>query len=137
GAELEDLQWVQAGPTTLAAQKGKGVLLVFWSRWCGPCVAALPRVQELQAKYGEQGFEGIGIHDPIGAGNLKEGLSWYHITFPVAIESAARKNIAHYVVRGYPYFAFIDRAQKLRYADVLYDSLEQATEELVKEPAPK
>src|SRR5437868_6870719 len=44
--ELEDLQWVQGGPTTIAAQKGKVVLVVFWSRLCGPCLAALPSVRD-------------------------------------------------------------------------------------------
>ena len=135
--ELEDLQWVQGGPATIAAQKGKVVLLVFWSRLCGPCLQALPPVRDLLAKYEKQGMVVIAIHDPIAATDLKPGLDSYHITFPVAIEGNARKNIAHYAVRGYPYFAFIDRAGKLRYADVLYDSLEQATEDLIKEPAPK
>jgi len=135
--ELEDLQWVQGGPATIAAQKGKVVLLVFWSRLCGPCVAALPQVQGLQAKYEKQGLVVIAIHDPIASASLKEALKESPISYPVAIEGATRKNIGHYQVRGYPYFAFIDRAGKLRYADVLFDSLEQAADELLKEPAPK
>jgi len=135
--ELEDLQWVQGGPATIAAQKGKVVLLVFWSRLCGPCVAALPQAQGLETKYGKQGLVVISIHDPIASANLKEALNGSSITYPVAVEGTARKNIAHYQVRGYPYFAFIDRAGKIRYADVLFDSLEQAAEELLKEPAPK
>jgi len=135
--ELEDLQWVQSGPATIAAQKGKVVLLVFWSRLCGPCIAALSQVQGLETKYGKQGLELISIHDPIASANLKEALNGASITYPVAVEGTARKNIAHYQVRGYPYFTFIDRAGKIRYADVLFDSLEQAAEELLKEPAPK
>jgi thiol-disulfide isomerase/thioredoxin len=135
--ELEDLVWVQGGPTTIAAQKGKVVLLVFWSRLCGPCLEALPTVRDLLAKYEKQGMVVVAIHDSIGPGDLKPGLDSYRIAFPVAIEGNGRKNTTHYAVRGYPYFTFIDRAGKLRYADVLYDSLEQATEELIKEPVPK
>lgn len=41
--------------------KGKLVLLDFWEVWCGPCVAAMPRVKELYEKYQSSGLEVIGI----------------------------------------------------------------------------
>src|SRR5690606_35704089 len=33
----------------------------FWATWCGPCVAELPKMKELYARYKDQGVEFVGI----------------------------------------------------------------------------
>jgi thiol-disulfide isomerase/thioredoxin len=47
-----ELRW--SGPdgteTTLAAYRGKAVLLNLWATWCAPCIKELPSLQRLQAK---------------------------------------------------------------------------------------
>src|SRR5262249_23078096 len=108
--EFEGLQWVQGGSPKLADQKGKVVLLVFWAQWCGPCVASLPRVEELQNKYSGQGLVVLAVHDALGARNLQQSLAKLHYTLPVAVEQAAKPNIRNYAVKGFPTFTFIDRA---------------------------
>lgn len=45
----------------LSDYKGKVVLLNFWATWCGPCVMEIPDLIKLQEKYGEKGFQIVGL----------------------------------------------------------------------------
>ncbi len=46
---------------SLSALKGNFVLFDFWEVWCGPCIAAMPKVQHLYKRYKAQGLVVIGI----------------------------------------------------------------------------
>ena len=42
--------------------KGKVVLVNLWATWCAPCIQEMPHFNELQAKYGEDGFVMVGLN---------------------------------------------------------------------------
>ncbi|MEQ1632479.1 MAG: redoxin family protein [Planctomycetota bacterium] len=57
GAMAPDFAMVttEGKPMKLSDYRGKIVVLDFWATWCGPCVAAMPHVQELADHYADQG----------------------------------------------------------------------------------
>lgn len=48
-------------PTTLAAFKGRAVLMNLWATWCAPCVQELPSLDALQAVYGGGAFQVVAV----------------------------------------------------------------------------
>ncbi len=54
-------EWIQGAPLT-AWEPGKVYMLECWATWCGPCVKAIPHVNELHKKFSEKGLRVIGVN---------------------------------------------------------------------------
>ncbi|MBX3282736.1 MAG: TlpA family protein disulfide reductase [Acidobacteria bacterium] len=57
-----DIELVKGGTMKIKDYRGKVVLLNLWATWCGPCREEMPHLVELKKKYGDQGFEVIGLN---------------------------------------------------------------------------
>jgi thiol-disulfide isomerase/thioredoxin len=63
---------VDGFPIRLANYTNQVVLVEFWATWCPPCVAAMPTLNALEAKYKSQGFEILGINVDTEHENVKD-----------------------------------------------------------------
>jgi len=111
--ELPDnLDWFNVEqPLTLASQRGKVVLLDFWSYCCINCMHVLPDLRYLENKYPET-LTVIGIHSPKfenerDPAQLQKAINRYHIRHPVANDTKFQLWRA-YGIKAWPSIIFID-----------------------------
>jgi len=83
--ELTDLE---GNTVSLAALKGKVVIIDFWATWCPPCREAIPDLIDLKKQYGAKGLEVVGISlDDNGSRILPRFVHDFGINYPVVIGS--------------------------------------------------
>ncbi len=59
--EIEVKEWISGEPATLAALRGKVILLEFWATWCKPCEQMFPKLKQLADEYGARGLNIIAL----------------------------------------------------------------------------
>ncbi len=90
--EWENLQWVQGGPLTLEALRGKAVLVRwFTAAQCPYCSATAPALNEFHKDYGGRGLQVVGMYhhksaSPFGVEDVRQVIAQYGFAFPVAID---------------------------------------------------
>jgi len=94
---------------------GKSLVVNFWATWCAPCRREIPLLEKLQAQYGPEGFQVIGI-----AADYRDKVLAYadeiKIQYPLLIgEQEALDAATAFGVEavGFPFTVFSDREGRI------------------------
>jgi cytochrome c biogenesis protein CcmG, thiol:disulfide interchange protein DsbE len=96
------------GKLSLAAYRGKVVVLNFWASWCSPCRAETPLLERWQRLLSSRGATVLGVDVLDVEADAVRFARKHHVTYPLLRDgdgSAARR----FGVIGYPETVVLDR----------------------------
>lgn len=124
------------GSVSLNQYKGQVVYLDFWASWCGPCRQSFPWMNEMQQRYGAQGFKVIAINLDKEKALREKFIEMVPAKFTIAYDPDG-KVAEKYGIQGMPSSYLIDRngnisARHLGFRDKDSAELEQKIQSLLK-----
>jgi cytochrome c biogenesis protein CcdA/thiol-disulfide isomerase/thioredoxin len=127
-------------PLSLAALRGKVVLVDFWTYSCINCIRTLPHLRAWYAAYHKDGLVIVGVHTPEFAfehvlGNVRQATHSLDVTWPVALDNGYATWSA-YSNQYWPAEYLIDKSGRVRhyhFGEGDYGGTEQAIRSLLAE----
>jgi thiol-disulfide isomerase/thioredoxin len=103
------------GSVSLAALRGKVVVLDFWASWCPPCMAMMPTLHELDGQWRDKGVAFVGVNsegERVTTEWMQEFVQQHGVTYPVVIDEGEVG--ARYKVRSLPQLVVIGKDGAVR-----------------------
>lgn len=133
-------EWLNSPPLTLAALRGKVVLVDFWTYSCINCQRTLPYLRAWSQKYGPQGLVVIGVHAPEfgferDARRVRQAAMDGRLDYPIVLDNdfAIWRAFGN---QAWPALYFLDAEGRVRhqqFGEGDYERAEQLIRELLKE----
>lgn len=124
--------WVNSDPMTLEDMRGKIVVVDLWATWCGPCIAAIPKNNQLARKYEDRGVMVLGICTSRGQEKMQEVIDHHRISYPSA-KDPEQLTAKAWNVAFYPTYALVDREGVVRAMGLNPNHVERALQALLRE----
>jgi cytochrome c biogenesis protein CcmG, thiol:disulfide interchange protein DsbE len=96
------------GHSTLAALKGKVVVLNFWASWCEPCQIEAPMLEHAQSGLERHGATVLGVTYQDASPDSEGFVHRYHLTYPI-VRDTTGDFARSYGTRQVPESFIIDR----------------------------
>lgn len=133
-------QWFNSEPFILEQQRGKVVLVDFWTYSCINCQRTIPYLKSWWEKYKDKGLVIVGVHSPEfefekDPKNVMEAITDFGISYPVMQDNAFATWQA-YNNRYWPAKYILDKDGFIRYThfgEGKYDETEKVIQELLRE----
>lgn len=104
--------------------KGKYVLFDFWASWCPPCLASIPFLKELKAKFPAESFAIIGINTDSQIEEMRKTIVNKKINW-TQIFDINGEMFNKFAVGPIPTFILVDKEGKIIFRGVGSDDQEQ------------
>lgn len=108
---------------------GHVVLLDFWATWCAPCLEELPRLRDLEQRYGHRGLRIVGVSvdqkekPELLAFLRRHRMSWPQVYDGLGLDGTLAR---HFEVEAVPRTLLFDRQGRLIAVDLRGEALEAA-----------
>lgn len=94
---------------SLAALKGRPVLLNFWASWCEPCRAEMPSLELLQTRHEKSGLVILSVNYQEPLPKIRRFLETLPFSLPILLDREGEAAAA-WTTRVFPSTVLIDRA---------------------------
>jgi peroxiredoxin len=101
-------------PISLAAYRGKVVVLNFWATWCPPCRHEMPSMERLRVKMTGRPMEIVAVNSAETAKDVKAFLSKMKLSFPILLDPDGG-NTRRWKVFALPTSFLLDAQGRVRY----------------------
>jgi thiol-disulfide isomerase/thioredoxin len=125
-------KWVK-GSAVAKLETGKVYIVEFWASWCTPCARSIPRLSDLQSRFGERGLTVIGVSSQeTAAPDLDRFVAAQgdRLSYTVALDDNGASGDAWMVAAGQrsiPTAFLVDQQSRIAWIGHPLEGLEEAT----------